>query len=348
MERQSSGRHFLFPQAVLNPFLGQFASTQTQGAQEAGCDVTVGGTTITNCFNTAIQRASTFVYPRQCTLDDLAGANVAKLRQCGLNYELHHNGWHEQWPQSYWDDIKSAGIIANQYGRTSFLFAGVPGMQLPVSFYNDPNSDRSANVYEQVYNASIFSLYLPVTNVSDVKRAFHGRNYTDVEFYHTLLMSNHMEADPSQFADGIRGKVLWHNEYRTQKMYEAATRGNRKFSARTFPAAFDAQTAPSPFHNNTCDGCHVRNGSGIPINTAGALDVALQEFMKGNPYSPYPVKDYTFTGQIRPMKLVFFDLQRDTTRLDSSRYSEPLAFAANVVAHPPRKSRQGTSTTTTR
>ena len=120
-----------------------------------------------------------------------------------------------------WDDIKTAGMIANQYGRTSFLFAGVPGMQLPVSFYNDPDSDRSPNVYEQVYNASIFSLYLPIANVADVKRAFHGRNYTDVEFYHTLLMSNHMEADPSQFADGIRGKVLWHNEYRTQKMYEA-------------------------------------------------------------------------------------------------------------------------------
>ena len=26
-------------------------------------------------------------------------------------------------------------MIANQYGRTSFLFAGVPGMQMPVSFY---------------------------------------------------------------------------------------------------------------------------------------------------------------------------------------------------------------------
>ena len=28
-----------------------------------------------------------------------------------------------------------------------------------------------------------------------------------------------MESDPEQFADGIRGKVLWHNEYRTQTMY---------------------------------------------------------------------------------------------------------------------------------
>ena len=146
---------------------------------------------------------------------------MAKLRQCGLNYELHHNGYLEQWPESFWPDIKTAGMIANQYGRTSFLFAGVPGMQMPVSFYKDPSSDSGLSIYEQVYNASIFSLYLPIANVADVKRAFHGRNYTDTEFYHTLLMSNHMESDPAQFADGIRGKVLWHNEYRTQKMYEA-------------------------------------------------------------------------------------------------------------------------------
>ena len=28
-----------------------------------------------------------------------------------------------------------------------------------------------------------------------------------------------MELDPSEFAEGIRGKVLWHDEYRTEKMY---------------------------------------------------------------------------------------------------------------------------------
>jgi hypothetical protein len=272
---------FVYPQAVLNPFLGQFVFRETAPAHEPGCDVTVNGPTITNCFNTAIRRASSYLYPRQCTLGDLAGANVARLRQCGLNYELHHNGYLEQWPESFWPDIRAAGMIANQYGRTSFLFAGVPGLQVPVSFYQDPTSDSGLSVYERVYNASIFSLYLPVTNVADVKHAFHGRNYTDIEFYHTLLMSNHMEADPSQFADGIRGKVLWHNEYRTQKMYEAFARGNQKFGARSFAAAFDPQKAPPPFHNNTCDGCHVRNGSGVPINTVFKLDEALQEFMKG-------------------------------------------------------------------
>jgi hypothetical protein len=235
-------------------------------------------------------------------------------------------------------------MIANQYGRTSFLFAGVPGMQLPVSFYKDPSSVSSLSVYEQVYNASIFSLYLPIANEADVKNAFPGRNYTDTEFYHTLLMSNHMESDPPEFAEGIRGRVLWHDEYRTQKMYEAFANGNQKFGTRMFAAAFDPQTAPAPFHNNTCDGCHVRNGSGIPINPAGTLDAELlapKGFMKDAKYNPYPVPDYTFTGQIRPMKLVFFDLQRVTSRLDDSVYSKPLAFSPSLVAHLRRGVRTG-------
>jgi CxxC motif-containing protein (DUF1111 family) len=329
---------FLYPQGVLNPFLGQFDDTQTAPAVPADCDVTVNGPTNLNCTQTATRRGSRYLYPRQCHLGDLAGTNVAKLRQCSLNYELHHNGYLEQWPQSFWPDLNASGMLANQYGRTSFLFAGVPGMQLPVPFYKDPRSDSGLSVYEQVYNASIFSLYLPIANEADVTHAFRGRNYTDTEFYHTLLMSNHMESDPSEFANGIRGKVLWHDEYRTQKMYQAFANGtSQKFPTRTFAAAFDPQTARAPFHNNTCDGCHVRNGSGVPINTAGTLDTALQEFMTGRAYNPYyPVKDYTFTGQLRPMKLAFFDLHRVTSRLDSSVYSEPLAFPLTLLEEPPK------------
>jgi hypothetical protein len=36
------------------------------------------------------------------------------------------------------------------------------------------------------------------------------------------------------------------------------------------------------------------------------------------------------------MKLVFFDLKRDTSGLDASRYSEPLAFPVTQVDRPPR------------
>lgn len=328
---------FLYPQAAQNPFLGQYAFTQTSPANGANCDVTLTGPNGPGCYNTALVRGSSYLYPRRCTLADLASGNVARLRQCGLNYELHHNGYLEQWPESFWPDVSAAGMIANQYGRTSFLFAGVPGMQMPVSFAKATGTDSTMNIYEQVHNASIFSLYLPIANITDNKHAFTGRNYTDMEFYHTLLMSNHMESDPYQFAEGIRGKVLWHNEYRTQKMFEADSHHTTaKFPARMFAGAFDAQTARVPFHNNTCDGCHVRNGSGVPINTAGKLDVALQEFMKDDVYNPYAVKDYTFTGQIRPMKLVFFDLRRNTARLDSSRFSEPLSFPMRLLASPPR------------
>lgn len=333
---------FLYPQALLNPYLGEFDTTQTAPANGPGCDVTATGPTISGCYNTAIVRASAYVYPRQCSLADLATGNAERLRQCGLNYELHHNGYLSQWPKSYWPDIQAAGMLANQYGRTSFLFAGVPGMQLPVTFAQAEGTDSGLSVYEQVYNSSIFSLYLPIANYADVTRAFNGRNYTDAEFFHTLLMSNHMESDPDEFAEGIRGKVMWHDEYRTQKMYDAnATGVSKKFGARTFAASFDAATAPSPFHNNSCDGCHVRNGSGIPINPAGTLDVALQEYMTTGQYNPYPVKDYTFTGTIRPMKLVFFDLQRTIGRADASRFSEPLAFPALLKLNPPRTVQAG-------
>ncbi len=37
--------------------------------------------------------------------------------------------------------------------------------------------------------------------------------------------------------------------------------------------------------------------------------------MTAGVYTPYKVKDYTFTGVIEPMKLVFFDLKRVTTAM---------------------------------
>jgi hypothetical protein len=281
-----------------------------------------------------------FARARQCTLADLAATdpNVAKLRACGLNFELHHNGWLEQWSGSFPKadlDTDHAGMLANKYGRTSFFFAGVAGMQLPVPYYKDP-SRAGLSVYEQVNNASIFSVYLPIANEADFKNALIARKYTVKEFYHTLLMTNHMESDPDEFAEGIRGKVLWQDEYRTQKMYDwylNKNNVNKTFPTRTFAAAFDPQTAPVPFHNNTCDGCHVRNGSGIPINTAGKLDVALQDFMTSAVYNrSLPVVDYTFTGQIRPMKLVFFDLKRVTSRIDDSVVTTHPVWAGRGLA----------------
>ncbi len=331
---------FVYPQALFNPYQGAYANTPKPDPGP-GCDVTFEGTVVNGppvapgkCSNTGNQFAQKFLYPRQCSLNDLAGASmsdlakVAKLRQCSLNYELHPNGFKGQWA-GFEFDFDAAGMRGNQYGRTSFLFAGVRGLQVPSSFLKDATNDSGMSIYEQVYNASIFSMYLPVANVADFKNAMDSRNYTDKQFYHTLLMSNHNENDPKPFADGIRGKVLWHNEYRMQGMYEQQSRAI--FRPRMFAASFDAPNAPSPYHGSTCDSCHVRNGSGIPINTEGKLDKVLQEFMTDKVYDPYVLKDYTFTGVIRPMKLVLFDLRRDTRQIDASRFSEPLAFPAAVL-----------------
>lgn len=345
-----------YPQSAQNPFIGTFAAAKPPGAEPQGpdCDTTLTGPPegVTNCTTTQPYRAAQTLYPRRCTLDDLARGDATRLRKCGLNYELHHNGWLQQWP-STWDEqvLRAADIMpANQYGRTSFLFAGVPGLQLPVSFYKDPANPKGYSIYEQVYNTSIFSLYLPIANEADTRRAFGPRQYTGRQFYHTLLMTNHMEADPDVFAEGIRGRTLWHNEYRMEGMYresiEVSSPAKTSFPAVSFNAAFAESDAKVPFHGETCDSCHVRNGSGIPINTERKLDVKLQEFMTGAEYNPkssmagsgFSGPDYTFTGQIHPMKLVFFDLRRSTARADSSTYSEPKAFTPLTLLSPPRTS----------
>jgi hypothetical protein len=331
----------LYSEAQSNPFLGQFTFTNKNTGGNQSCVITLTVSTPDGC-STAQARADHYLYPRQCNLADLAATDiqVMRLRACGLNYELHHNGWAEEMPFP-----PPAGMLNNQYGRTSFLFAGVPGQQMPVSYYK-PNTKGALSVYEQVHNASIFSLYLPIANEADFKNAFTGRDYKLTEFYHALLMTNHMESDPDEFAEGIRGRTLWHDEYRTKLMYESFAKGNSaQFPTRRFAASFDP-TMPNaaPFHNNTCDACHVRNGSGIPINTELKLPVdgenkPIQRFMTDKVYQAGgvsapsgPATDYTFTGQIQPMKLVFFDLKRPTSPTDDSVYSSPLAFSADQAA----------------
>jgi CxxC motif-containing protein (DUF1111 family) len=330
--------------SAMNPFLGTFEAVNTVGPNVPGCDTTLTGPTTEECTTTAQWRASQTLYPRECSLTDLKSGDAKRLRKCGLNYEFHHNGWIQQWPSDWEAAIRAAQMYpSNQYGRTSFLFAGVPGMQLPVSFYKSPDSPSGMSVYEQVYNTSVFSLYLPIANEADQKRAYSDRQYKDKTFYHTLLMTNHMEADPEVFADGIRGKALWHNEYRMQGMYDdwAKNPSASRFQPVTFNASFDESKAPAPFHGSTCDSCHVRNGSGIPINTKRALDAVQHVFMSDKEYKAAPTPaDYTFTGKIHPMKLVFFDLRRYDPRGDGSVYSQPLSFTPATLKRPPRDAPQ--------
>jgi hypothetical protein len=266
---------------------------------------------------------------------------TVRLRQCGLNYELHPAGWTDQWPDSF---PLPSDMKGNQYGRTVFLFAGVPGMQMPVSYYKDPNIANGLSVYERVHNSSVFSLYLPIANEADAQMAMTMRNYSDDanEFYHDVLMSNHMEFLPGDFAEGIRGKVLWHNEYRSKAMY-GTDGSSSNFPTFAFPTAFSPAAAKAPYHDYQCDGCHVRNGSGIPIHTNKTLAVTqtgmtkdgkpiygpLSPFMNPSVYKTF--NDYTFTGTIQPMKLVFFDLAR--RNISNSVYSNPAAFAGIIYAN---------------
>ena len=281
---------FLYPQGAQNPFLGQYLTTPPQTSSPSPCTMDVNGTGNPLCANTGNVMASLYLYPRQCTLGDLASGNVSRLRQCSLNYELHHNGYLSQWTPDYWQEFADAGMRANQYGRTSFLFAGVPGMQMPVSFYKDPMSGSGLNIYGRFTTRASSACILPIANVADVKACtFHGRNYTDKEFYHTLLMTNHMESDPAQFAEGIRGKTLWHNEYRTQRMYESLRALHRRtnflpcssprhstptIGARAVPQQH-LRRLPRAQRQRRADqhGRHARQGA--------------QEFMTQTTYTPY-------------------------------------------------------------
>jgi hypothetical protein len=327
-------KYGVYHDAVSNPFLGSFTFAPPD---TTGC--VIGTVYPSPACAPTYRYADHFLYPRQCTLDDLASKDpsTVRLRQCGLNYELHPNGWNNQWPTTYWDNYVTGPMkTSNQYGRTMFLFAGVPGMQMPVSYYQDPGVANGLSVYERVHNSSVFSLYLPIANEADNKMAMAGRNYSDGgnEFWHDVLMTNHMESGPGDFAEGIRGKTLWHNEYRSKEMYPPLG-SPVGFPTVMFPAAFDPATATAPFHNYACDSCHVRNGSGIPINTKNTLAVTkdgapLSPFMTSGMYST--INDYTFTGTIHPMKLVFFDLAR--RNIAPSVYSNPNAFAGLYYANP--------------
>ena len=177
-------------------------------------------------------------------------------------------------------------LIPNQYGRTSFLFAGVPGMQMPVSLYKDPTrcpelcpGGVNLSVYEQVHDASLFSLYLPIANEADIKWAETGRNYTNLEFYHTLLMTNHMEQDKDTFAEGIRGRTLWHNEYRSQVMY--ATRGTAKTDRALWPGRL-----LHPPHRLTERNVHPRRAEAGAGGTVTAVTAREQQMtrMLDTPY----------------------------------------------------------------
>ena len=278
-----------------------------------------------------------YVLPKECTKEDyrlarqgLASA-ITRLSECAVNFEIHTSGFHEIWKDLYGgglplagdavDEINRAiqGLDANQYGRTMFLYAGLPEQHLAVSF----KALDSMSIHDKVYSGSIYIQYLPMVNPAGLS-IHSGKNYTD-DFWHAFLMSNHMNQTPDHFIRGIRGRTLWHNEYRSNKLYQSVEQGNNIGTAFEhilghvdFPAGFQTQKesweAPlAPFHGNTCDSCHIRNGSGIPLMPDGTLPTI---HVDRGMLREYHVKtgDYTYTNKTYPdqevpaMKLVFFDL----------------------------------------
>ena len=122
---------------------------------------------------------------------------------------------------------------------------------------------------------------------------------------------------------------------------------NTKFQGNldpvNFPAGFQRKDFKSPFHGNTCDSCHIRNGSGVPLMPNGqlpAIHTVADHSMKQD-YNLHPTElDYTYTNQdleaaesrdrphavIPSMKLVFFEIDGGTGPLevcDANNHTTP-------------------------
>jgi hypothetical protein len=133
-----------------------------------------------------------------------------------------------------------------------------------------------------------------------------------------------------------------------QGFYEGKTKGTR-FEAllehRDFPAGFQPGDHEVPYHGNTCDSCHIRNGSGIPLAPNGQLPNIHTE--RGLNPGFFVRGDYTYTngvarqgagantGYVPSMKMVLFDLHERSPR---RRQTEPCDANDHTVpesaAHP--------------
>ncbi len=298
----------------------------------------------------SLYKAKTYVLPKRCTKEDYLKARqgtpgkvigdqldaIKKLADCTLNFEVHTSGFHEQWKELWGgdsgkldaDEISDVfeGIDANQYGRTMFMLAGIPEQHIPVSYRI---LDDELSIYDKVYNASLYTQYIPLVNPAE--QVLKTKSY-DEPFWHAIFMSNHMNQTPDHFIRGIRGRTLWHNEYRSNFMYEAAvqsgpsrriagTRFENILEHVDFPAGFQVADAEAWHHGNTCDSCHIRNGSGIPLMPNGLLpQIHLDRGMNAEFEISH---DYTYTNQELPsMKMVLFDLKGDQ---DSVQYHHLLS-----------------------
>jgi len=322
-----------------NPFIGYYEMTQTR----------MDG-------DNYLFKATSYALPKQCTQQDFADARlkgdpaaIARLKDCSLNFEIHTNGFYDIWKDLYGGAIDDKAISeirlvfnkaldTNQYGRTMFLFAGVPEQMIPVSLIAAVPGGQAITTHEKIYGSSLYTQYLPLVNPNDQTQA--SKEYQD-DFWHSILMSNHMNQDPDHFIRGIRGRTLWHNEYRSNLLYKAEEidkkTGGTQFAGPVlahvdFPAGFQKNKHTSPYHGNTCDACHIRNGSGVPLMPNGKLS-ALQISRGMNPtgYQLFPAGlDYTHTNpNVPPLKLVLFDLNGIPNQCDAIDHTVSQPFYSN-------------------
>lgn len=295
-------------------------------------------------------QAARYVLPKRCTEPDFASARrgeaagIDKLKNCTVNFEIHTSGFFDQWESLFPKgtsqrdmrvEIKKAmdGITNNQYGRTMFLMAGIPEQKIAAPFFVTDNSGRDfvskLSLYDQIYGASIYTQYLPMVYPDGDKKLLQ---YYDNNLWHSYFMSNHMNQSPEHFIRGLSGRILWHNEFRSNLMYISHISGDSNGTAfeaslvhRDFPAGFQPADHKVPYHGNTCDSCHVRNGSGIPLGPNGKLTNIHTE--RGIPedfrLKPDQTLDYTYTNGMHKqndkpivpsMKMVLFDLKAPTPR----------------------------------
>ena len=210
------------------------------------------------CSQTDQYRAATYLYPRQCDLGDLAGGDVDRLRKCGLNYELHPQRLSRAMAEAL-----LAGLRQRRHARQTST-AGRRSCS-PASRgcscrcrsrrirRQRPHDLRAGLQLEHLQPVPARSPTLPTARAD-----FRAARTRDTQFYHTLLMSNHMEAEP----DIVRATAS------AARCSGTTSTGRRRcttgYSSTTRQAQLPARdvrrvrSTPTrrllPFHNNTCDG----------------------------------------------------------------------------------------------
>lgn len=310
-----------------NPFIGFYELSKYADAGEGG---------------PSLFQAAGYVLPKRCSTEDFLNARqhgnpdefalaLKHLDDCATNFEVHTNGFFENWKALYGGSLDDAAVLEirkvfpnlgdNQYGRTMFMYAGLAEQKIPVSFVADELDGLS--LHDKIYGSSLYTQYLPMVNPADLTQR---SKYYQNDFWHAFFMSNNMNQTPDHFIRGIRGRTLWHNEYRSNLMYKAAvertdigTRFEGHLKHVDFPAGFQTVNHRSPFHGNTCDSCHIRNGSGIPLMPNRQLpQIHVDRGMKQDFALDPPDLDYTYTSRNLPsMKMVLFDLKDVAERLET-------------------------------